>query len=269
MAYIESVTGQHSSPSPALLQQVDRTRLPRHIALVMDGNGRWAQQRGLPRTDGHVAGEDALMDCVETAIELGVEWMTAYAFSTENWNRPIEEVRFLMNFNEETLRRRESVLHEKNVKMRFIGRRGGPVPARVQANMDGSVELTKHNTGLNLCIAFNYGGRAELVDAVRAIVESGVAPGEVTEGLVQQHLYVPEAPEVDLFIRSSGETRVSNFLLWELAYAEMIFSPLLWPDFRGPQLVEAITEFQHRSRRFGGLDPAGASSGGAAGGPVG
>ena len=194
---------------------LDPDRIPGHIACVMDGNGRWAEERGLPRTEGHEAGEEALFDVVEGAIEAGLDWFTVYAFSTENWRRPPEEVRFLLDFNERIILKRRDQLHERNVRIRFIG------------------------------------GRAELVDAVQRIVDSGLR--RVSERTVARHLYDPDMPDPDLVIRTSGERRVSNFLLWELAYSELIFSDTLWPDFRREDLFTAIKEYQDRERRYGGL----------------
>ena len=233
---------------------IDPDRVPVHIAAVMDGNGRWAKQRGLKRTDGHAAGEEALLDATNGCLDLGVDWFTVYAFSTENWRRPADEVRFLMNFNESLLLRRRDELHEKNVRMRFIGRRDRRVPKRVLRRMDEALELTQGNTGMTLTIAFNYGGRAELVDAVRRIVESGVDASKVTEKTIAKHLYDPEMPDPDLMIRTSGEHRISNYLLWELAYSELVFPDVLWPDFRREHLFDAVREYQDRRRRFGGLE---------------
>jgi undecaprenyl diphosphate synthase len=219
----------------------------------MDGNGRWAQARGLPRTDGHAAGEEALFDAVEGALELGLGWLTVYAFSTENWRRPRDEVRFLMGFNESLLLRRRDELHERGVRVRFIGRRDRRVPRRVLRRMDETVELTQKNKTMQLTLAFNYGGRAELVDAVRRIIDEGTPASRVDERTIRAHLYDPEIPDPDLVIRTSGEYRISNFLLWELAYSELVFSDVLWPDFRREHLFEAIREFQRRDRRFGGV----------------
>ena len=233
---------------------IDPDRVPVHIAAVMDGNGRWAKQRGLKRTDGHAAGEEALLDATNGCLDLGVDWFTGYALSTENWRRPADEVRFLMNFNESLLLRRRDELHEKNVRMRFIGRRDRRVPKRVLRRMDEALELTQGNTGMTLTIAFNYGGRAELVDAVRRIVESGVDASKVTEKTIAKHLYDPEMPDPDLMIRTSGEHRISNYLLWELAYSELVFPDVLWPDFRREHLFDAVREYQDRRRRFGGLE---------------
>jgi undecaprenyl diphosphate synthase len=220
----------------------------------MDGNGRWAQRRGLKRTDGHAAGEEALLDAVEGALELGVGWLTVYAFSTENWRRPRDEVRFLMNFNESLLLRRRDELHERGVRIRFLGRRDWRVPKRLLRRMDESLELTKRNRTLTLSIAFNYGGRAEIVDAVRALIDEGVPAGKVDERAIARRLYDPEMPEPDLVIRTSGEYRLSNFLLWEAAYSELVFTDVLWPDFRREHLFAAVREFQARDRRFGGLN---------------
>lgn len=236
---------------------LDPTRIPAHVALVMDGNGRWAQQRGLKRTEGHAAGEEALFDTVEGAIDLGIRWLTVYAFSTENWKRPPDEVRYLMGFNESILRRRRDELHERDVRMRFVGRRGWRVPKRLIRRMDESIELTRHNTGMTFTIAFNYGGRAEIVDAVRQIVEAGTPADKITEATIRQHLYDPEMPDPDLMVRTSGEYRISNYLLWEIAYSELVFTEVLWPDFRREHLFAAVREYQQRDRRFGGLDEGG------------
>ncbi len=232
---------------------LDADRIPRHVACVMDGNGRWAQQRGLKRTDGHSAGEQALLDAVNGALEMGIEWLTVYAFSTENWRRPADEVRFLMRFNENLLIRRRDELNEKGVRIRFIGRRDWKVPKRLLRRMDESIALTADNRRLTLTIAFNYGGRAEIVDAVKALVEAGNKADAVDEALIEKHLYDPEMPEVDLWVRTSGEHRVSNFLIWQSAYAEMVFTDAHWPDFRREHLAAAVAEYQRRDRRFGGL----------------
>jgi undecaprenyl diphosphate synthase len=232
---------------------LDLDRVPTHVACVMDGNGRWAERRGLPRTEGHAAGEKALFDTVEGALEIRVGWLTAWAFSTENWRRPPDEVRYLMGFNESLLVRRRDELHAKNVRVRFIGRRDWRVPRRVLRRMDETVALTRDNTGLTLTMAFNYGGRAEIVDAVRSLVASGTPPEKITEKRVRDHLYAPDMPEPDLVVRTSGEYRLSNFMLWELAYSELVFTDVLWPDFRREHLFDAIRQFQNRDRRFGGV----------------
>ena len=236
---------------------IDPERIPHHIACVMDGNGRWAERRGLARTDGHAAGEEALFDAVEGARLMGVKWLTAWAFSTENWRRPPDEVRFLMGFNESLLVRRRDELNAKNVRVRFIGRRDWRVPRRVLKRMDETVELTRRNTGMTLTMAFNYGGRAEIVDAVKSMIEAGVPAGKVTEKRLRDHLYAPDMPEPDVVVRTSGEYRLSNFMLWELAYSELVFTDVLWPDFRREHLFDAVREYQGRDRRFGGVQASG------------
>ncbi|MCP3939399.1 MAG: di-trans,poly-cis-decaprenylcistransferase [Actinomycetia bacterium] len=238
------------------LSGVDLSSVPRHVAAVMDGNGRWATRQGLKRTDGHAAGAHALWDTVYGALDLGVEWLTVYAFSTENWKRSTEEVRFLMNFNQQLLIDRSQELNEQGVRIRFAGRRNWRVPKRLIRRQDESIELTKDNRKLTLTMAFNYGGRAEIIDAMKAMVADGVAPGDITEKRLRQYFYDPEMPDVDLMIRTSGEFRISNFLLWEIAYSELVFVDTLWPDFRRENLRDAIIEFQQRERRFGGVDEA-------------
>jgi undecaprenyl diphosphate synthase len=233
---------------------IDGSRVPDHVAIVMDGNGRWAQRRGLKRTEGHRAGEEALFDTVEGARDLGIRWLTVYAFSTENWKRPRDEVRFLMNFNENLLVDRRDELHENGVRIRFLGRRDWRVPKRLLRRMDESVELTRQNRRMTFTIAFNYGGRAEIVDAVRAIVRQGVPADKIDERTIHRHLYDPEMPDPDLMIRTSGEFRISNYLLWQIAYSELIFTDVLWPDFRREHLFDAVREFQSRERRFGGIE---------------
>ena len=237
---------------------LDQGRIPRHVAIVMDGNGRWAKQRGLKRTDGHAAGEEALFDTVNGALDIGLDWMTVFAFSTENWRRPVDEVRFLMGFNESLLLRRRDELHELGVRVRFIGRRTGRVPGRLRRRIADAEELTRANRRLTLTFAFNYGGRAELVDAARAIAhevaEGRLDPDKISDRTLARHLYAPDMPDPDLLVRTSGEFRISNYLLWELAYSELVFTDVLWPDFRRDHLFEAIREFQRRERRFGAVD---------------
>jgi undecaprenyl diphosphate synthase len=238
-------------PIPA---SIDRKRVPEHIGLVMDGNGRWATQRGLVRTEGHAAGEEALVDAAYGALAVGVKCLTVYAFSTENWRRPLDEVRYLMGFNESLLMRRRDELNEVGVRIVFSGRRDRRVPRRVLANMEAAQELTKNNKVMTLNMAFNYGGRAEIVDAVKRLVEDGIPADKITEKTIAQRLYHPELPDLDLVIRPSGETRISNFLLWEIAYSELVFNDILWPDYRREHLYAAIEEYQGRQRRFGGVD---------------
>jgi len=237
----------------APLAKVDPDDVPTHIAAIMDGNGRWATARGLPRTKGHEAGEDALFEAVEGCLAIGTKWLTVYAFSTENWRRPKDEVKFLLNFNRDLLRRRRDELNDRGVRIRFIGRRNWRVPRGVLNEMRDAEELTAANRTLTLNIAFNYGGRAEIVDAISAIVDSGVKPDKVSEALVAKHLYDPSMPDPELMIRTSGESRVSNFLMWQLAYSEMIFSDVLWPDFTREHVYGAVLEYQRRHRRFGGV----------------
>ncbi len=235
------------------LEGLDPNRMPVHVACVMDGNGRWATKRGLPRTEGHRAGEEALFDTICGALELGIDWFTVYAFSTENWRRPAEEVRFLLGvIADQVLVRRRAQLHEMGVRIRVIGRRDWRVPKRVLQRMDESVELTKHNRKMTFTVAFNYGGRAEIVDAVKALIDDGVPSRKVDIRAIKKRMYAPEMPDPDLVIRTSGEFRLSNFLIWEVAYSELVFTDVLWPDFRREHLAEAIREFQRRDRRYGG-----------------
>lgn len=240
-------TGEHP---PVFLGPV-----PEHVAIVMDGNGRWANQRGLTRVDGHKRGEEALLDVVAGAIQAGVKFLSVYAFSTENWRRSPEEVRFLMGYNRETLRRRRSQLDEWNVRMRWAGRRPR-LWGSVINELKTSERVTAANTGLTLTMCVNYGGRNEITDAVRKIahdVEAGrISPNGITERTIARALYVPELPDVDLFLRSSGEQRISNFMLWQSAYAEMVFLDTLWPDFDRTELWRAIDIYHSRDRRFGG-----------------
>ncbi len=217
----------------------------------MDGNGRWAQRRGLPRTEGHGAGEASLVDATYGALAIGVQALTVFAFSTENWRRPVDEVRYLMNFNRGLLDRRQHELDADGVRIVFSGRRDWRVPRGVLTRMEEAEELTKNNKKLTLNIAFNYGGQAEIVDAVRQLVLDKVPAKKIDEKHIRERLYHPELPDPDLVIRTSGEYRMSNFLLWELAYSELIFTDVLWPDFRREDLFKAIEEFQRRERRFG------------------
>ena len=238
--------------SPTLPEAIEPERIPTHIGCVMDGNGRWAEAQGLARTEGHKRGEDALFEAVEGGLELGVKWLTVYAFSTENWRRPPDEVRFLVNFNEDILIRRRAELKDRGVRIRFVGRRDWRVPRRIIRRMDETTALTEKNRRMTLTIAFNYGGWAEIVDAVRALVADKVPAKKIDERAIRSHLYDPEMPDPDLVIRTSGEYRISNFLLWELAYSELVFTDTLWPDFTREHLYDAVREYQARDRRFGG-----------------
>jgi undecaprenyl diphosphate synthase len=241
------------------LSGLDPERIPRHVGLILDGNGRWANARGLPRTAGHAAGEAALFDTVEGALEIGIEWLTAYTFSTENWSRAEEEVEFLMWFNEDLLTRRRDDLHAKGVRMLFAGDMTDPrIPDRNRKHMTEAAEMTAGNTDLSLVFAFNYGSRREIVEAARLLAEK-VERGELsTEDIDETDLagalYIPDMPDVDLIIRSSGEHRLSNFLLWQAAYAEFHFPGILWPDFDRHALLDAVLDYQGRDRRFGGAE---------------
>jgi undecaprenyl diphosphate synthase len=242
-------------PSGAKPPRIDAKFVPRHVAIVMDGNGRWANQRGLPRTEGHKAGEASLLDVIHGAIEAGVEYLSAYAFSTENWKRSPEEVRFLMGFNRDVIRRRRDELNELGVRIVWSGRRGR-LWRSVIDELESAAEMTKHNTDLVLQFCVNYGGRSEIIDAVNEITSEVAAgrlkPGKVSEKTLRSRLYSPFVPDVDLFMRSSGEQRTSNFLLWQSAYAEMVFQDVLWPDVDRRTLWAAIEEYARRDRRFGG-----------------
>ncbi|MDA0564029.1 isoprenyl transferase [Streptomonospora sp. S1-112] len=248
--------GRH--PSGARPPELPKELVPRHVAVVMDGNGRWAKQRGLPRTEGHKAGESSLFDVVEGALELGVGYLSAYAFSTENWKRSPDEVRFLMGFNREVIRRRRDELHAMGVRVRWAGRRGR-LWKSVISELEDAEEMTKHNTALTLQFCVNYGGRAEITDAAaamaRAAAEGRLNPDRITEATLAKYLDEPDIPDVDLFLRSSGEQRFSNFLLWQSAYAEMVFLDTLWPDFDRRHLWHACQIYASRDRRYGGAVP--------------
>ncbi|NYF13444.1 undecaprenyl diphosphate synthase [Pseudoclavibacter sp. JAI123] len=235
--------------------QFDASEVPSHVAVVMDGNGRWANQRGLPRIEGHRAGEAALLDVVAGALQVGVKHLSAYAFSTENWKRSPEEVRFLMGFNRDVLHRQRDQLNEWGVRIRWAGREPRLWKSVIK-DLQLAERLTKDNTRMTLTMCVNYGGRLEIADAVRSIAEEvrvgRLRPERVTEQTIAKHLYDPEMPDVDLFVRSSGEQRTSNFLLWQAAYAEMCFLDTLWPDFSRTDLWEAIERYAGRDRRFGG-----------------
>ena len=229
-------------------------QIPNHVAVVMDGNGRWAKKRGLPRTAGHEAGEAALFDVVQGAIQIGVKELSAYAFSTENWRRSPEEVKFLMGFNRDVLRRRRDEMNDLGVRVRWVGR-PQKLWGSVIKELQEAEELTKRNKVLTLNMCVNYGGRAELVDAVTDIAaevaKRKIKPGQITEKLISKHLYNPKMSDVDLFLRSSGEQRTSNFLPWQSVYAEMVFMDVLWPDVDRNTLWRAIEIYATRDRRFG------------------
>jgi undecaprenyl diphosphate synthase len=225
-------------------------RVPRHVAIIMDGNGRWALARGLPRLAGHRAGTENLRQVIEACGEFGIEYLTIYAFSTENWGRPIEEVRGLMRILEDVIDRELPELHEKGVQLRHIGNLDQLKPELRQKVLD-AIELTKNNDSLVLNVAFNYGGRDEIIFAIQHMIESGVRPEDVTEDLVSQYLFTVGVPDPDLIIRTSGELRGSNFLIWQGAYAEWYFTPTFWPNFDRDELRKALEEFGSRERRYG------------------
>jgi undecaprenyl diphosphate synthase len=232
--------------------------VPKHVAIVMDGNGRWAKERGLPRTAGHEAGELSLLDCVYGALELGISHLSAYAFSTENWRRSPDEVRFLMNFNRDVIHRRVAEMHELGVRVRWAGRRP-KLWKSVITELENAEELTKRNKKLTLTMCVNYGGRAEIADAMASIARDvkrkKIDPEKITERTIAKYLDEPDMPDVDLFVRSSGEQRISNFLLWQSAYAEFVFMDTLWPDFDRTHLWQACEIYASRDRRYGGAEP--------------
>ncbi len=244
-------------PSGARPPSVPHDLVPHHVAIVMDGNGRWAQQRGLPRTAGHEQGEDSLFDVVEGAIEIGVKAVSAYAFSTENWSRSPDEVRFLMGFNRDVIRRRRDEMHELGVRVRWAGR-APRLWRSVIKELKVAEELTEANDVLTLTMCVNYGGRAELADAARALAQDVAAgrvnPDRVDERTFARYLYVPELETADLVWRTSGEQRLSNFMLWQAAYSELVFSDVLWPDVDRRDLWRAIETYARRDRRYGGAE---------------
>lgn len=250
------------APREAELQAaLDPARLPRHIAIIMDGNGRWARNHHLPRVAGHQAGVEAVRNVVESCARLAVPALTLYAFSAENWKRPRTEVSFLMRLLRRYLRAEIEELNQNRIRLRAIGRVDA-LSAPVRADLEFACEATQRNTGMILTLALNYGARAELADAMQRIVNEARAAGRledltISEELIAAHLYNADLPDPDLVIRTSGELRVSNFLLWQIAYAEFWITPVLWPDFRRRHLLEALVDFQARERRFGGLRQAG------------
>jgi undecaprenyl diphosphate synthase len=243
-----------TSEEAHLLEKLDLERLPRHIAVIMDGNGRWAQKRHLPRVAGHRAGTQSARTTIETCARLHVEALTLYAFSVENWRRPKAEIEFLMQLLREYLRKEMPLIQKNNIRMRFLGR-PEELPEGVQKDTREAMEATAGNTGMVLSIALNYGGRAEIVDAMNAILaERNGNKSAITEDELTKHLYTASLPDPDLLIRTSGEMRVSNFLLWQIAYAEIFVTETLWPDFNRARLLEALFDFQKRERRYGGID---------------
>ncbi len=245
----------------ALAKKIDPRHLPAHIAIIMDGNGRWARKRGLPRVAGHKAGSDAVRTVVETAARMGIRVLTLYAFSAENWKRPREEVNTLWRLLHIYIRKELPTLHENDIRLSAIGRLDA-LPAAAREELESAIRETASNRGLLLNLALNYGGRNELVDAVNAVIEEARAQNaldrlRVDEAAISRRLYTGQLPDPDLLIRTSGEMRVSNFLLWQIAYAELHVTEVLWPDFKRADLLKAILDFQQRDRRFGGLSARG------------
>ncbi len=234
------------------LQGLNASRIPRHVAIIMDGNGRWAEERGESRVFGHMHGVEAVRLSVEAAIELGVRHLTLYAFSTENWSRPKEEVEALMNLLVDTLVKEVRELGNKGVRLRTIGDIAA-LPENCQTQLKEAESATKQNEGLDLILALSYSSKWEMVEAIKQLIDSGISPEEVTAECVSDHLSTKGIPDPELMIRTSGEHRISNFLLWQLAYAEFHFTPTLWPDFKKESFFDAVRDFQNRERRFGGL----------------
>lgn len=255
MARTAPVVAPYRHPSGAVPPSIPSELIPQHVAIVMDGNGRWANLRGLPRIEGHKAGEPALLDVMAGAIELGIKYVSVYAFSTENWRRSPEEVRFLMGFNKDVLRRQRNQLDEWGVRIRWAGRRPR-LWGSVIKELEEAEDYTRANDTCTLTMCVNYGGRAEIADAVSAIAHDVAAgrlkPGSVSEKTIQKYLDEPDLPDVDLFLRSSGEQRLSNFLLWQSAYAEFVFMDTLWPDVDRRTLWDAVEIYAKRDRRYGG-----------------
>jgi undecaprenyl diphosphate synthase len=241
-------------PDETLARQITRERLPSHVAVIMDGNGRWAAQRHLPRVEGHRAGIEAVRDTVETAARLGLRVLTLYAFSVENWKRPVTEVSTLMLLLKRFLRSELSTLLRNDIRFQVIGRIEALAPD-IQDELQQAIARTATNGGMLFNIALNYGGRAEIVDAARRAIEAGVRPEELDEDRFASYLYTAGQPDPDLLIRTSGEMRVSNYLLWQIAYAEIYVTETLWPDFRRRHLLEAVLAYQKRERRYGGITP--------------
>jgi len=242
------------SPDETLARQVNFEQLPAHIAIIMDGNGRWAAQRHLPRVEGHRAGIDSVRDVVETSARLGIGVLTLYAFSVENWKRPLTEVNTLMMLLKRYLRLEISAIHENNIRFQVIGRQDELSPD-VRDELEAGIRRTANNTGMLFNIALNYGGRAEIVDAAKRMLAAGLNPDDLDERRFGKFLYTAGQPDPDLLIRTSGEMRVSNFLLWQIAYAEIWVTETLWPDFRRRHLLEAVLAYQKRDRRYGGIKP--------------
>ncbi len=240
------------SEEERILNKIDFLKLPVHVAIIMDGNGRWAKMRNLPRIEGHRAGIKSVKTVVETAYKLGIKFLTLYAFSKENWKRPKSEIEGLMALLEEYLEKEEKKFLEENIRFKAIGR-VEELPARISSKLKRLEELTKEKKRMTLLIALNYGGRAEIIDALNSILRAKSRIKKIDEKLFEKYLYTAGIPDPDLLIRTSGEQRISNFLLWQIAYTELLMTPVLWPDFSREDFLMAIHDFQHRERRFGGL----------------
>ena len=255
--------GPVTAEEARLLEKLDASRLPRHIAVIMDGNGRWAQKRHLPRIVGHSTGTESARTTIETCARLNIEALTLYAFSVENWRRPKTEIEFLMKLLRQYIRNEMPLIQRHNIRMRFLGR-SDDLPLAVQKDTRDAIEATARNTGMVLSIALNYGGRAEIVDAMNALLaerrrhngHANSTSAPITEEQFARYLYTADLPDPDLLIRTSGEMRVSNFLLWQIAYAEIFVTDVLWPDFNRARLFEALLDFQKRERRYGGIEAA-------------
>jgi len=252
----ERFDGPENPIPPKIKAEIDTGRLPKHVAVIMDGNGRWAKKRNMPRVAGHRAGADAVREVVETARELGIRYLTLYAFSSENWKRPKREVNALMSLLRRFMREELEEMSHYGIGMRVIGRTD-MLPPKLLQELQDTISKTAHCEKMTVVLALNYGGRTEIVDAARKIAERCKAgeldPSNIDEELFAKHLYLPECPEPDLLIRTSGESRLSNFMLWQLSYSEIWFTPTLWPDFTKEEFCRAIIEYQNRDRRFGGI----------------
>ena len=247
-----------SETRPMTVHRVRHARFPRHVAIIMDGNGRWAKSRGLPRVEGHRNGAKVVRTVTTAAARIGLEYLTLYSFSTENWNRPAAEVNALMGLYAEYLRREQPMLMEHNVRLAWFGRREG-LPASVRDELDRDIEMSSRNTGLTLCLALNYGSRVEITDAVRAIArdarDGAIDPEQIVEQTIADRLYTAGVPDPDLLIRTAGERRISNFLLWQISYCEFHVTDVLWPDFGRHDLLNGLRDYASRQRRFGQVPP--------------
>jgi undecaprenyl diphosphate synthase len=249
---LQPTTAENATRTAAIAAGIDLTSLPQHAAIIMDGNGRWAQRKGFQRLFGHQEGYRTLRGVLLAASELGLKYLTVYAFSVENWRRPEEEVSGLMKLIEQAARNELRIMHRNNVRVRYAGRID-QLPSGLQAALRDGIETTQNNTGITFTLAVNYGGRAEIVDAVKALVAKGVSPEEIDEEAIGRHLYNPDIPDPDLMIRTAGEMRWSNFLIWQAAYTELVVTDVTWPEFGVDELLDTVSEYQCRIRKYGGL----------------